>query len=218
MDKVWEELHASREWGKYPSIDLVKAVMKEFKNKDRSQLSVLEVGCGAGANLHFFLNEGFRVYGIDGSTSAIENAKKRLGAVAPIDNVELVPGDFESLPFENEVFDIVVDNLSVYANPLKTISNTYKEMYRVLKTAGFCYSRAWGDETLGAGSGEMQEPGTSMSPVSGPCKGMGTSHFFKRQEFLSYFKTYREYNLRRLVEQHFDNDFYTEEWVIWAKK
>ena len=36
------------------------------------------MGCGTGANLSFFIEEGFNTYGIDGSKIAIKLAKKKL--------------------------------------------------------------------------------------------------------------------------------------------
>ena len=47
-----------------------------MKKKIKKRLKILEVGCGTGANLSFFIEEGFNTYGIDGSKVAIKLAKK----------------------------------------------------------------------------------------------------------------------------------------------
>ena len=134
MDPVWEKLHSSREWGKYPAEDLVRTVMRSFGSIDRSKLEVLEIGCGAGANLGFFLNEGFKVAGIDGSPSAIESAGKRLAAYS--EKPDLRVGNFVELPWESNSFDIVVDYFALYANRMDDIRKTLSEIQRVLRSGG----------------------------------------------------------------------------------
>ena len=64
----WEDLFSTQDWGKYPPIELVKFIAKNFYSKeDKKDIRILELGSGTGANLWFCAREGFRVYGIDGS-------------------------------------------------------------------------------------------------------------------------------------------------------
>jgi len=220
MDRVWEKLHASQQWGKYPAIDLVKTVMGHCKRNelDVSALRVLEIGCGAGANLSFLLAEGFQVWGVDGSISAIENAKSHLLEASKHGDLDLHVADFLSLPYESDMFDIVIDNLAVYANNVSSIERSYNEVYRVLKKNGYFYSRVWGRETLGYDASDALESGTLKSPKAGPCKDMGTSHFFSQKEFSQYFSNYRHCQLRQLIERHTSTDYTSEEFVMWAMK
>lgn len=219
MDEVWEQLHGSREWGKYPSVDLVKTVLRQYKPEKAASIKVLEIGCGAGANLSFFVKEGFNVVGLDGSNNAIKNAQKNLNdQYSNKYACELFVADFESLPCEEETFDIVVDNLAVYANTVSVIKKSYEEAYRVLKPGGHIYSRVWGTECQGYNSGVVVEEGTSLSPEYGPCQGMGTTHFFAEKEFMGYFDRYQQRSLRCLTEQCLDTGFFSEEWVMWARK
>ncbi len=73
MDPIWEKIHSSREWGKYPADDLIRTVICTFKKSDADRLRVLGVGFVGGANLAFFVNEGFNAYGIEGVPSAVKN-------------------------------------------------------------------------------------------------------------------------------------------------
>ena len=69
--KIWEETFVKKEWGKYPSIPLVKFIASNFYEvADRSHIRILEIGCGTGANIWFMAKEGFQVYGIDFSQSS----------------------------------------------------------------------------------------------------------------------------------------------------
>ena len=46
-----------------------------YSAADRKNIKVCDMGCGSGANTWYLCNEGFDVYGFDGSESAIEQAK-----------------------------------------------------------------------------------------------------------------------------------------------
>ena len=62
---------------KYTFDIVVSNVNTLFKNKKVLKLKALELGCGTGNNLKFFIDFGFKhVTGIDGSKSAIKEAKK----------------------------------------------------------------------------------------------------------------------------------------------
>ena len=47
--EIWEEIFSSREWGRYPSIYLVRFVARNFySQREKKQLKVLELGSGGG--------------------------------------------------------------------------------------------------------------------------------------------------------------------------
>jgi 2-polyprenyl-3-methyl-5-hydroxy-6-metoxy-1,4-benzoquinol methylase len=76
---VWEQIFASRPWGKYPPEHAVRFVDRNFyRIPDRANTRLLEIGCGPGANIWFMAREGFGVSGIDGSRTAIKLAGERL--------------------------------------------------------------------------------------------------------------------------------------------
>ena len=57
-DATWEEVFRQQEWGKYPGEDLIRFVARNFYNVEkRSDIKILEVGCGPGANLWFIARE-----------------------------------------------------------------------------------------------------------------------------------------------------------------
>ena len=59
-------------------MSVIRFIANKYEKKDKKRLKILEVGCGTGANLSFFIEEGFNTYGIDGSKVAIKLAKKKL--------------------------------------------------------------------------------------------------------------------------------------------
>jgi SAM-dependent methyltransferase len=62
---------------------------------------VLEVGCGSGVFLRAAADRGAHVVGLDASPALLELARARVA------EAELVAGDLESLPFEDDSFDLV---------------------------------------------------------------------------------------------------------------
>jgi len=95
---------------------------------------------------------------------------------------DLRVGNFSVLPWEDQYFDVVVDIFALYANTLPVIYSTLAEIARVLKPDGVFYTKLWGPNTTGYGSGHEIEPNTFDAITSGPGSGMGVIHFFDREE------------------------------------
>lgn len=94
--------------------------------------SVLDVGCGTGEILYMLKNiyPAISLYGIDISREMLKQAEDK-----GLCKVNLLLGDAENLPFENENFDLLVctDSFHHYPNPQKAIN----EFYRVLENDGY---------------------------------------------------------------------------------
>lgn len=216
MDQVWEELHAARPWGKYPAEHLIRSVMRAYRDpSERARMRVLELGCGAGANLSFLLAEGFQTYGVDGAPSAIQKCRQRLTA-APDQTLDLRVQTFETLDFGETRFDLIIDYFAIYANPLAVIDQTYGQARRLLAPGGRLYTRVWGTGCTGADTGEQIEPGTSRNPTAGPCKDMGVSHFFTRQDLEARFADWGHVEITRVVTEEPDGGR-IEEFAVWVK-
>tara|TARA_B100001287_G_C22628614_1_gene503894 strand:- start:20 stop:685 length:666 start_codon:yes stop_codon:yes gene_type:complete len=220
MDPIWEKLHSSRSWGKYPAESLIRKVMRNYSLiSNKEEISILEIGCGAGANLSFFMEEGFNVTGIDGSESAIKNAKKFLTKKfkEKKHKLKLEVIKFEDYLFKKDSFDLVVDYFAIYANKMKVIKSIYSKVHKVLKPNGYFYGRVWGDLCEGANTGYIFEPGTSLNPSKGPCKDMGTSHFFNEKEIYKIFSNWSEVEVTKIVTTKTNLPNQIEEYEIWAK-
>lgn len=114
-------------------IERVKRIEKRFPELfDVKGKKVLDVGCGAEAPLSYYLSKkGAEVEGGDVSKEFVKTAKK----FAPKANISLFFA--ESLPFEDETFDIVYlwDILEHVKNPYKAV----KEAKRVCKKNGLIF-------------------------------------------------------------------------------
>ena len=104
VDPVWEKKYSSNsDINRYPWDTIVSWIWRNIGNAKPSDLNVLEVGCGTGNNLWFAAREGFNVYGIDGSESAINYARNRFSDEGLIG--EFIVGDIITLPFANHFQD-----------------------------------------------------------------------------------------------------------------
>lgn len=186
----WDEKFRTRAWGRYPPEDLVRFMGRNWRDANKASVKVLEVGCGPGANLWFMHREGFAVHGIDVSPSAIGIARARIAhenAGIPAQAPDLRVGNFSSLPWPDAHFDAAVDIFALYANTASVIRATLAEIARVLKPGALFYSKLWGTGCTGYGTGRQLEPGTYDDIPEGPCKSMGVSHFFTREEIAPMF-------------------------------
>jgi SAM-dependent methyltransferase len=146
-DPGWEDLFRKQEWGKYPPEDLIRFIAKNFyKYPDRNQISILEIGCGPGGNIWYLAREGFSVYGIDGSRTAIEIAKNRLINEGLTANLQI--GDILNLSYPDTYFDCVIDIECLYANTESDTTRIIKEIHRVLKPGGKFYSKTFMEGTV----------------------------------------------------------------------
>lgn len=106
-----------------------QTVLAEISNYTFSHL--LDVGCGTGELLKYLISKypSIRFYGVDISEKMLEVAQSKL-----TESVNLLLGDAENLPFDNDVFDFVIcnDSFHHYPNPQKAIF----EFHRVLQNKG----------------------------------------------------------------------------------
>lgn len=106
-------------------------------------LRVLDVGCGGGYTCEFLAQRGAMVTGIDRPAACIEAAQCHAEAMGL--TIDYQVGMGETIPFEDDCFDVVVcvDVLEHVKSPAATVT----EIGRVLKPEGlFCFdtiNRTW---------------------------------------------------------------------------
>lgn len=146
IDPSWNKIHAEREWGRWPPEEIVSIMCRTWKPGDRRGVKVLDLGCGAGAVAWFLAYEGWQVMAIDGSEESVTRCTYRLSRDGLLIPSMVLQVDFtERLPFENDGFDAVIDNLSLCHNPMPDIINTLVDIKRVLKPGGLLVSRMFGN-------------------------------------------------------------------------
>ncbi len=94
-------------------------------------MKVLDVGCGTGVHLEIYRGSGCGLYGIDTSPSMLGIARARLG-----EDADLRLGDAKELPFEDDMFDLVVCMLVLHEMDHSARTSAIVEMMRVLSPNG----------------------------------------------------------------------------------
>ena len=107
---MWEKLYKKqgiKSQREYPNESLIAFIKQNIKKGSK----VLELGCGSGANMWFLAKEGMETYGIDYAPKGIEYCKEILKKW----NVEadIKVGDMRKLEYKNELFDAIVDIVSL---------------------------------------------------------------------------------------------------------
>lgn len=131
--------------------------------------TVIDVGCGGGRNIVYFLQNGFRVFGIDQDAGAIDAVKSLSKQLAPSNP----PGNFvvasvEDMPFADASFDLVICSAVLhFANDKDHFEKMLHSLWRVLKPGGFLFTRLASDigiETLvkSVGNGRYLLPDRSV--------------------------------------------------------
>jgi SAM-dependent methyltransferase len=112
-------------------IETILADLHPYVDRDSV---VLEIGCGPGRLLGPLAARVGEVHGVDVSSEMIALAARRLSTVP---RIHLHENDGQTLPFANEMFDVVFSYLTFQHLPRRSILQSYvKETYRVLKPGG----------------------------------------------------------------------------------
>jgi arsenite methyltransferase len=99
----------------------------------RSHVNALDIGCGFGFPLIEIaqrLGTSSKIFGIDPWARAIERAHLKINKYG-IENVEVIKGVAERLPFADNSFDLIVSNNGI--NNVQDIVQTLSECYRTAR-------------------------------------------------------------------------------------
>lgn len=95
---------------------------------------VLDIGCGGGININRMAQNAKKVYGVDYSIESVKLSQEVNKEYVSRGKVEILEGNVESLPFNDDTFDIITAFETVYFWP--NIEKSFGEVKRVLKPGG----------------------------------------------------------------------------------
>ena len=102
-------------------------------------MRILDVGCGHGRNLVYFLREGYDVFGVDADARAIE-AARRLAASLPNDNFRVEK--IEAVSFPDAFADVIISSAVLhFARDDDHFRAMLHGAWRVLKPGGLFFCR-----------------------------------------------------------------------------
>ncbi len=179
VDPIWEqEYHAGKQLNRYPYDQLVTFIYKYYpRHKERADITICEIGFGAGNNLWFCAREGFKICGIEPSISALEYAKKRF-AEEGLEG-DLREGVSDALPFADGSIDIMINRLALPAVTYDVNNKTMAEIHRCLNKDGLFYNNMFADDSTLVGT---KLPNGSYIDMEGWFEGNGLETFYSKQQ------------------------------------
>lgn len=174
----WESAYSSGTHDSvWPWSDLVSAVMRNVRTAglEMAQLKVLELGCGAGANVGFFGSQGCLYHGVDGSKSVIDRLRTRFKAN---ENLNFSALDFTSAIPEDK-FNIFVDRSSLTHNSTSAIKKSLELCRAAAAKDAYFFGIDWfSTEHSDYGQGEyIEDKYTKAKAKAGQFQGLGRVHF-----------------------------------------
>jgi len=140
FNKEWEAVHSSMDWGMTMDDALSKRISIYFP--EPKGLTLLDLGCGIGANAIPLSLMGYTVTAVDGSSTAIEKLKKN--ARGHCIEVEAVCDDITSpsfYKFRSSRFDVIIDICTLEMLTLTDAEFVVGHCRELLKPGGLFFSK-----------------------------------------------------------------------------
>lgn len=96
--------------------------------------TLLDLGCGGGRNIQYFLTKANKVYGMDYSKASVDISKSLNSEAIKDGRCKIIEGDVSKIPFEDQSINIVTAFETIYF--WSDLETSFKEIYRVLKKGG----------------------------------------------------------------------------------
>jgi ubiquinone/menaquinone biosynthesis C-methylase UbiE len=202
---------------RWPFSDVVSAITRATTGKKKDEISILEVGCGTGNNIWFIAEEGYKGYGIDMSSSAIEYGRKNLARRGL--EADLRVGDISLLPWSDGSFDIVLDRGALTQNDYGHIEAVLHEVLRVMKPGGkmFCFT-LFGMQSPGRELGIEVTKNTYDRFSGGLFSKVGLTSFFTAPDLHRLFKKFSVVEIQRHVDHDEADRVVSEIYSVIAEK
>jgi 2-polyprenyl-3-methyl-5-hydroxy-6-metoxy-1,4-benzoquinol methylase len=188
INPIWEDdIYAKgHQLSRYPYDAVVSFIFRHApRDRPRQNVSILEIGCGAGNNLWFAAREGFQVAGLDGSSTAIQTAQARFAQ----ENLQgdLRTGSFTALPWAAGSFDLAIERGALVCVSLAAQQQAVAEVQRVLRPGGLFCVNTYSDRSTSAHAGTKTADGMITGIHDGTLTGVGDLRFLSRSEVESFF-------------------------------
>lgn len=185
----WDSLYQSgKHQTKWPMSDVVSYTMR-YLPKTQKRLRVLELGCGTGANISFYLSLGADYFAVEGSATAVEQVIHQYPHLVE----QIRVGDFtREIPFDGP-FDIVLDRAALCCNRTTDIVKTISRIQNILAVGGIFIGVSWMSTShpeYERGVKIEEDPFCRTSYEAGPFAGIGLVNFFDLTRLKSTFSSF----------------------------
>lgn len=219
FSQEWEQRYSQNtHMSVWPWSDVVSLVHRYCRHLIDKKGRVLELGCGAGANIPLFLSLGMDYYSVEGSATVVSQLHSRYPGLT--NHIQV--GDFTDNQPWGESFDLVLDRASLTCNNTQSIKSGLMLAFSALKPGGYFVGVDWYSTSHSDfGEGVLAEDAFTKKNISvGQFVGTGRVHFSDEKHLRELFSGFdvllmEEKRLRRLEPK--DNHLFAS-WNIVARK
>jgi len=209
FSEEWNELYKEKmQMSLWPWTDVVslfhRHCKKNFESKNMN-FKVLELGCGAGANIPFFQTLGIDYYAIEGSHIIVNQLHRKYPNLENKINV----GDFTiKQPFTNE-FDLVLDRAAVTHNNTNSIKKTLELAFNSLIPGGIYIGCDWfsnNHDDMKQGK-TIDDEYTKHDHTNGQFVGAGIVHYSSESHMRELFRNFKVLFMEeKVIKRYVPND------------
>jgi len=189
------------------------SLLKKFEK--RKKIKILEIGCGAGCNIPFFLKEknSYAYYAIDDNKYWIKSLKKKYPKIKK----NLFCGNFLNYSF-NQKFDVILDRCSMTHNSEENIVSGLGNLRKFLNKKGLYVGlNWWSSKHCDCKKANYYE---SKIFQEGHFAGVSGVYFSNKKQMLKFFKSWRILHLSENITklEHLKKNEMTASWDVVAEK
>lgn len=139
--EAYEKKYAIGYGVRYPEGHVIRFYERTLKTeKGITKGRALDFGCGNGVHSHYLASKGFEVFGCDVAEKAIEEARSICDAhkIKPSNFHLITPGQDLRDIFDEESFDVILANQSLYYLDNESLSECVGQLYSLTRPGGMC--------------------------------------------------------------------------------
>ena len=204
---IWDKIYRRNEQiSVWPWSDLVSIVMRHAR-PTTNDFKVVELGCGAGANIPFFLSLGVEYYSVEASKVMVSRLHKKF---PQLEN-NIIAGDCtETLP--DGEFDLIFDRGSLTCNTSDAIKVCLQLCHDRLKPDGKYIGIDWySTKSSSFSQGEVEDDWSRVNFTRGPFVDQVRIHFSNKEHL---FDLFNQYEIQHLEEKTIVSEFDSEHPIV----
>ena len=220
FDQHWETRYAAGHEQRYPWDEVVSFVFRNApRERPRSRVHILELGCGTGSNLWFAAREGFAVTGVDASASAVARARERFTEDQLTGT--FLEADFTAFEVTPGRFDLAIDRASITCCGRRHAARAIENVHHALREGGRMFFNPYGKDHASFGSGREGPDEVWLDISRGTLAGFGQICFYDESDIRSVFSNgWAIESMQHVVSSEHESEAREQhtEWRVIARK